>query len=69
MPAMTGLELHSQMLARGMRFPVIFITAHEDQYAEVRAAELGAVGFLYNPLRSKTLWVVIGKALERPPGA
>jgi FixJ family two-component response regulator len=63
MPNMTGLELKSRMLERGMTFPVIFITAHEDGWAEARAAELGAVEFLYKPLRNQALFDAVRTAL------
>ena len=65
MPAMTGLELMSRMLALGMHYPVIFITAHEDAQAEARASDAGAVRFLYKPLRSEALWEAVQSALHR----
>lgn len=65
MPDFGGLELCSELLAKGLNFPIIFITAHEDQHAEARAAELGAVSFLYKPIRGETLWPAVRAALER----
>src|SRR6202008_2996830 len=37
MPGMSGLELQDQLLAQGVRFPVIFITAYPESKARERA--------------------------------
>ena len=64
-PGMSGLELHQWLLEKGFKFPVIFITAHEDPKAEAQATRSGAAGFFYKPFHNETLWTAVLKALAR----
>jgi FixJ family two-component response regulator len=61
---MGGLELYQLLLAQGFKIPVIFITAHEDPEADVRAASAGAAGFLYKPFHNDKLWETVLHALS-----
>jgi len=42
---MSGIALHQELLARGDRTPVIYITAHEDEATRREAAKTGCAGF------------------------
>jgi nucleotide-binding universal stress UspA family protein/CheY-like chemotaxis protein len=42
---MSGLELHRELIARGRRTPVIFITAHDDPAARAEAQGNGCAAF------------------------
>lgn len=69
MPGMNGLQMLEQLLARDMRFPVIFITACIGETPEVKARELGAVGYFKKPFDSEQLMrrvqhVLIGRPAE-----
>ncbi len=63
MPRMSGLEVHQRLLEQGCKFPVIFMTAHEDPNAEAEAGRSGAAGFFYKPFRNEVLWAAVLKAL------
>jgi FixJ family two-component response regulator len=67
MPGMSGLDLQHHLLAAESRIPIIFITAHADDDARVRAMQAGAVDFLYKPCREEELFRAIELALRRIP--
>jgi two-component system response regulator FixJ len=65
MPGMNGVELQRELTARGVRIPVIVITAHKDDPLTVRAQEAGAVTVLYKPFKQDVLLRSIESALQR----
>ena len=65
MPGLSGLDLQRDLLAAGIRIPVIFITGHGDIPMSVRAMKAGAVEFLTKPFRDQDLLDAISQALER----
>ena len=56
MPDLNGLELASQLRARGSEVPIIMITAATDATVERRAAQLGIKRILQKPLSSQLLF-------------
>lgn len=50
MPGMNGLSLQEEMNRRGLRVPIIFLTAHGDIPTSVRAMKAGAFDFLTKPV-------------------
>lgn len=64
MPAMSGLELQREMVARGAGLPVIFVTGHADVGLAVEAMKGGAIDFLEKPFRDQTLLDAIAKAVR-----
>lgn len=64
MPGMTGPELHQELKRRGVKTPVIFITAQEDATIRARMLERGAAGFLLKPFSDTALLAAIKTALE-----
>jgi FixJ family two-component response regulator len=69
MPGLSGIELQSQMLARGCGTPIIFITAFPDETVEARAMKAGAIGFLSKPFDAPTLIRCLDAALKGRDGA
>lgn len=49
MPEMTGLELQERVRELGIELPIVFLTAHGDVPAAVRAMQGGAVDFMQKP--------------------
>lgn len=65
MPGMSGLELQNQLLALGVRLPVIFITAYPESKAREQALASGALGFLNKPFNEDNLIACLDQALSR----
>lgn len=66
MPGMTGIELQKELILRGIRLPVIIITAHADVPMAVAALKAGAVDFIEKPFRDELLLSSIRTALSTP---
>ena len=64
MPGMNGLELQRRLAASHRSIPVIFITAHGDEEARVRALNGGAVEYLLKPFSEDALLKAIDTALK-----
>lgn len=65
MPGPSGLELQESLGRLGIALPVIFLSAHGDVPASVRAMKVGAVDFLAKPVEREVLFDAIGRALAR----
>ena len=63
MPEMTGPELHGELIRRGHRIPVVFITAHGDQAIRARLREQGAIDCLAKPFSDTALMETLKTAL------
>ena len=64
MPGMGGLELQSQLAARQLRIPTIFITAFPEERIRKRAEASGAVGFFGKPVDSQVIIGCLDSALK-----
>ncbi len=64
MPEMSGLELLQQMNERGHRIPVLFLSAHGDVPAAVKAMQLGAIDFLQKPFNSQAFLHGVNRAIK-----
>jgi FixJ family two-component response regulator len=65
MPGMSGLELQRELLTRGRKLPIIFITAHgSEKEVRARALEAGAVDYLLKPLKEEEVLNAIDAALN-----
>jgi FixJ family two-component response regulator len=64
MPGMKGPDLQQELLRRGQRVPIVFITAHAD--ASVRRALLarGATECLYKPFSEDALLTAVRAAID-----
>lgn len=65
MPTLGGLDLQTELVARGVEIPLIFLTGHADVPTAVQAFKGGAVDFLTKPYHAKDLLQAIRKALEK----
>jgi FixJ family two-component response regulator len=63
MPGMTGIELQKQLLAKGHRLPVIYVTAFPDFHRGGKELPLGTVGFLEKPFSHEQLIECLNRAL------
>jgi FixJ family two-component response regulator len=64
MPNMTGLQLQSVLLGKGLKTPMIFITAFPEESDRATAIEAGAVDFLSKPFDGKTMIKSLAAALK-----
>lgn len=64
LPGMSGLELQSKLNAEQYKIPIIFITAHGDEKARMRALRAGAVEFLTKPYDDEALVQSVRAAFE-----
>ncbi|MGC9946450.1 MAG: response regulator [Bryobacteraceae bacterium] len=61
LPKMSGLDLQRHLASTGARVPIVFITAHDQEEAQMAAIQLGAAAFLSKPLcRGVLLRCVLG---------
>ncbi len=65
LPGLSGLDFQSELAARKMRIPIVFLTGHGDVPMTVRAMKAGAVEFLTKPFRDQDLLDAVRVALER----
>jgi FixJ family two-component response regulator len=65
MPAMSGLDLQSHLIATGRRFPFIFVTAFSVESDRARALRAGAICFLIKPFDGDALIKCLDVALAQ----
>ena len=63
MPGMSGLEVQQELAARGLRIPIVFITAHRDAQVVQHATAAGAVAVLRKPIDHEELVRLVSEAL------
>ena len=64
MPGMNGLQMVEELQARELRFPVIFITACIGETPELKARELGAMGYFKKPFDGAQLMSHVQHVLD-----
>ena len=67
MPVMDGLELQRQLGERGIKLPVVVVTAHGDIATAVRAMRAGAIDFVEKPFTTDALQSAINMGLAQRP--
>lgn len=65
MPGLSGLELQSRLIERGLFLPIVFVTGYADTPTTVRAIKAGAEDFLAKPASSEQLIDAIERAMAR----
>jgi FixJ family two-component response regulator len=65
MPEMSGLELHSHLVASGDSIPTILMTAYPDDNMRTRALEAGVICYITKPFSKDTLLNCIRAAIGR----
>jgi FixJ family two-component response regulator len=68
MPGLSGIDLQSRLVARGVRTPTIFITAFPEEGTRLRAMTAGAVGYLGKPFSEESLLKCLDIALGSSDG-
>jgi FixJ family two-component response regulator len=64
MPRINGLELQSRLREKGLRTPIIFITAYPEERMRARALDEGAICYLGKPFDGETLIKCLDLALH-----
>lgn len=64
MPGMNGVELQARLRAKGLRMPIVFITAYPDERTRARSLNGGAVCYLTKPFDEQTLIGCLERALQ-----
>ena len=64
MPVMSGLELQKALNARGIKVPLILMTAFGDVSTAVTAMKAGAVDFIEKPFNNQNMLDLINTALQ-----
>jgi FixJ family two-component response regulator len=67
MPGMSGVDLKRELDRRGVKIPIIFITAHGDELVRQRLRERGAVDCLLKPFTETALQEALNSALQTKP--
>ena len=65
MPGMNGLSLQNEMIARGRKTPIIFISGESQPTEIIEAMKKGAVDFLIKPFGLEPLLEAIDLALQK----
>lgn len=65
LPDMNGLEVLTELAGRGVRLPVVMITAYADVALAVAAMRAGATDFLEKPYAEEALLTSVRSALRR----
>lgn len=68
MPQMSGLQLQEELVRRGIRLPLVFVTAHGDVPLAVEAMRKGASNFLEKPFTDEALLQAIRTAVATRRG-
>ncbi|MCC8537605.1 ATP-binding protein [Xanthomonas axonopodis pv. poinsettiicola] len=69
LPGIDGAALVAQMRARGVRFPIVAVTARADADAEPQAMAAGCNGFLRKPVTGDLLATALARALAEAADA
>ena len=65
MPGIDGLAVQRELVAQGMRLPVVIVTAHGDVQLAVQAMKAGAYDFIEKPYETDTILQAADAALAR----
>lgn len=68
MPDMSGLQLQDELSRRGIKLPLVFVTAHGDVPLAVEAMRKGASNFLEKPFSEEALVEALRTALANARG-
>jgi len=65
MPGISGLELQDQLVARGKKMPIVFITAYPGEAIQIRARAAGAAAVFMKPFDGQSLSDCVMRALRK----
>jgi len=61
----SGIEFYQQLLDAGHSIPVIFITAHDDEWIREKISKMEGAGFLKKPFNELSFFVAVQKAMSQ----
>jgi FixJ family two-component response regulator len=64
MPGMNGLDVQEELVSRGNRLPLVFITAHDEPGVREDALSAGALAFLRKPFNDEVFIKTLTAALK-----
>ncbi len=64
LPGMSGIELHHHLLARSIKVPIVFITAHADERARLEVMSDWTIAYLTKPFSEGELLSALHAASE-----
>ena len=64
MPVLSGVDLGAELATKGIKLPVIFVTADHDEQTRKKVRALGAAGFFRKPVDGHALLDAIAWSLE-----
>jgi FixJ family two-component response regulator len=72
MQGITGFDLQGELASKGIRMPVIVVSAHDDAETRKRTRELGAAAFFRKPVDGEALvdtihWIMGSNKHKSPP--
>jgi FixJ family two-component response regulator len=62
----SGIELQRRLAASGSKWPVIFMTANDDEATRNEAMDAGCIAYLRKPFAQHVLLNAISKAVAQP---
>jgi len=65
MPGMTGLELHSRLLAQGEKYPVIFMSGECQPHESTAVQASSPIAFLWKPFNTQQLLQAIEEGMKQ----
>lgn len=65
MPGLSGVEMHTQLIERGRRMPVIYVSGESSVRQSISAMKLGAMDFLVKPFSREDLLKSVAAAIEK----
>jgi len=65
MPKLSGVQLQSELIAKGHQIPIIFISGESSDKQIVKAFKNGAFDFLLKPFSREAFLSAVAKALEQ----
>jgi FixJ family two-component response regulator len=65
----SGFELQERLAADGLKIPIIFITAHDDDSTRRRLEKCGALAYLWKPVDEQVLLQAIQRAIWPEDGS
>ena len=65
MPKQSGIELQSELIAKGHKIPIIFISGESTDQQIVKAFKNGAFDFLLKPFSREVFLSTVAKAIEQ----
>jgi FixJ family two-component response regulator len=66
LPGMSGPDLQQELKKRGLKVPIVFITAQTEQAVRQRVVDNGAVACLFKPFSDTALGDALGAAVKKP---